>query len=230
VGLRVRIPDPSILSQAGLLHYGDVVKITGIAGAIACSDLGRATGRNVRVIRPRKPEDIQVIWRQPRYVEFDAQGNCLVNDKPFFPIGIFIYAWDSLVRPEVLSKGFNTVIYAVTPDQLDSLQADGLMTIPYAKDEWLAVKDHPCILAWYLDDEPEGHGISPKTEREYYERTRAADPTRPIGTAHFLWESLYNFRFCDDYTMSDVYRGFSTSRTIRQYPMHGRRSVGWWAS
>jgi len=205
VGLRVRITDPSILSGILPLHYGDVLKVTGIAGAIACTDLGRSSGRNVRVIRPRKPEDIEVIWRQPRYVKFDIQGNCLVGGRPFFPIGIFIYAWDSLVRPEVLSKGFNTVIYAVTPNDLPQLQSDGLMTIPYGTDQWLAVKDHPSILAWYLDDEPEGHGISPKTEREYYERVRKADPTRPIGTAHFLWDSLYNFRFCDDYTMSDVY-------------------------
>jgi len=212
-GLRVRITDPNILSQAiqdAPLHYGDFVKVTGIAGAISCSDLGRSSIRNVRVIRPRKPEDVEVMQRAETRVRFDAQGNALVAGVPFFPIGIFIYAWDSITRPEILSKGFNTVIYAVTPSDLPQLQADGLMTIPYAKDEWLAVKENPQILAWYLDDEPEGHGISPKTEREYYERVREADPTRPIGTAHFLWDSLYNYRFCDDYTMSDV------------YPIHGQ--------
>lgn len=203
-GLRVRITDPGIVEDVRPLHHGDYVKITGIVGAISGEDLGRGA-RNIRVIRPRKPGDIEIIGRQERYVKFDKQGNCLVGGKPFFPIGIFIYAWDSLVRPEVLAKGFNTVIYAVTPDQLDSLQADGLMTIPYGTDEWLARKDHPAILAWYLDDEPEGHGLTPKYERDYYEKVRAADPTRPIGTAHFLWDSLWNYRFCDDYTMPDVY-------------------------
>jgi len=204
-GLRVRITDPSILSDVLPLNHGDQVKITGIVGAIRCEELGRPASRNVRVLRPRKAEDVQIISRQERYVRFDKQGNCLVNGRPFFPIGIFIYAWDSLVRPEVLAKGFNTVLYAVTPDQLDDLWADGLMTIPYGTDAWLAHKDHPAILAWYLDDEPEGHGLTPAYERDYYERTRAADPTRPIGTAHFLWDSLWNFRMCDDYTMSDVY-------------------------
>lgn len=204
-GLRVRVTDPSIISRVVPLYYGDWVKVTGIVGAISCTDLGRASIRNVRVIRPRKPEDIQIIKRQERYVRFDVQGNAIVGGKPFFPIGIFIYAWDSITRPEILRQGFNTVIYAVKPSDLPQLREDGLMTIPYATDEWMAVKNDPQILAWYLDDEPEGHGISPKTEREYYERTRAADPTRPIGTAHFLWDSLYNYRFCDDYTMSDVY-------------------------
>ena len=204
-GLRVRITDPNILKDIAPLQYGDEVKATGISEAISSSDLGKPSGQNVRVIRPRKSGDIKVVKRAEKYVKFDIQGNALVGGKPFFPIGIFIYAWDSLTRPEILSKGFNTVLYAVTPKDLSQLKADGLMTIPYATDEWLAVKDNRQILAWYLDDEPEGHGISPKTEREYYERVRAADPTRPIGTAHFLWDSLYNFRFCDDYTMSDVY-------------------------
>ncbi len=232
-GLRVRITDPSILDDVLPIYHGDHVKITGIVGAISCEDLGRATVRNVRVVRPRKPEDIEIIRRQERYVKFDKQGNCLVGGKPFFPIGIFIYAWDSLVRPEVLAKQFNTVIYAVTPDQLDSLQADGLMTIPYATEEWIAHKDHPAILAWYLDDEPEGHGLTPAYERDYYERTRAADPTRPAGTAHFLYDSLWNYRFCDDYTMSDVYPlhrmniWSMTDHINRLHQIHGQNFPVW---
>lgn len=232
-GLRVRITDPNIIEDARPLYHGDYVKITGIVGAIRSEELGRVTERNIRVIRPRKPEDIQIIRRQERYVKFDKQGNCLVGGKPFFPIGIFIYAWDSLVRPEVLAKGFNTVIYAVTPQQLDGLQADGLMTIPYGTDEWLAHKDHPSILAWYLDDEPEGHGLTPAYERDYYEKVRAADPSRPIGTAHFLWDSLWNYRFCDDYTMSDVYPlhrqniWAMTDHINRLHQIHGQNFPVW---
>lgn len=232
-GLRVRVTDPGIVEDVRPLYHGDHIKVTGIVGAISSDDLGRATIRNIRVIRPRKPEDIQIIRRQERYIKFDKQGNCLVNGKPFFPIGIFIYAWDSLVRPEVLAKGFNTVLYAVTPDQLDSLQADGLMTIPYGTDDWLAHKDHPAILAWYLDDEPEGHGLTPQYERHYYEKVRAADPTRPIGTAHFLWDSLWNFRMCDDYTMSDVYPirrtniWAMTDHIDRLHQIHGQSFPVW---
>lgn len=218
VGLRVRITDPAILSQVGLLHYGDVVKITGVAGAIACSDLGRATGRNVRVIRPRKPEDIQVIWRQPRYVKFDAQGNCLVDDKPFFPIGLFTYYWDSLTRPVIVGHGFNTVTTSlpdgITPAHLGELQSDHMMVMPYMAnpgtyDAWLAMKDHPCILAWYITDEPEGGGdnsrATPQKQRADYEKLRASDPGHPIGTAHYIWDAFSNFRYSEDFTKSDIY-------------------------
>lgn len=231
-GLRIRITDPAIIEDVRPLYHGDYVKITGIVGAIDGTELGRST-RNIRVVRPRKPEDIRIIRRQERYVKFDKQGNCLVGGKPFFPIGIFIYAWDSLVRPEVLAKGFNTVIYAVTPNDLDGLRDDGLMTIPYGTNDWLAMRDHPSILAWYLDDEPEGHGLTPQYERRYYERVREVDPTRPIGTAHFLWDSLWNYRFCDDYTMSDVYPLHRTNiwamtdHIDRLHQIHGQHFPVW---
>lgn len=217
-GLRVRVTDPAIISGVAPLHYGDVVSVTGIAGAISCSGLGRSSIRNVRVIRPRKPEDIEVVQRQERYVKFDLQGNCLVRGKYFFPIGIFTYYWDSLTRPEILSQGFNTITSSIndgiTPAHLSQLQSDGIMVLPYMADmeyydAWLAAKDHPAILGWYLLDEPEGNGVTPRAtpaqQRAEYERLRAADPTHPIGTAHYLWNALYDYRFAEDFTKSDVY-------------------------
>ena len=218
VGLRVRITDPSILSQVEPLYYGDWVKVTGVAGAMACTDLGRASGRNVRVIRPRKPEDIQVVWRQPRHVKFDLQGNCLVDDKPFFPIGLFTYYWDSLTRPVIVSQGFNTVTTSLPdglkPEHLSQLQEDHIMAMPYMAiaqnyDGWLAVKDHPCILAYYITDEPEGGGdnsrATPQKQRADYEKLRAKDPGHPIGTGHYIWDAFTNFRYSEDFTMSDIY-------------------------
>lgn len=218
VGLRVRVTDPSILSQVQPLHYGDYVKITGIAGAMSSNDLGRASGRNVRVIRPRKLEDIQVIQRQNAWVKFDIQGNCLVNNKPFFPIGIFTYYWDSLTRPVIVDQGFNVVTTSIpdgmVPAHLSELQSDHIMAMPYMAnpgtyDSWLAVKDNPCILAWYITDEPEGGGdnsrATPQKQRADYEKLRAADPGHPIGTAHYIYDAFSNFRCSEDFTKSDIY-------------------------
>ena len=218
VGLRVRITDPSILGLVQPLHYGDWVKVTGIAGAISCNGLGRSSGRNVTVIRPRKPGDIEVIQRQTRYVSFDLQGNCLVNNKPFFPIGIFTYYWDSLTRPVIVDQGFNTVTTSLPdgmrPEHLSEMQSDHIMAMPYMAnpetyDSWLAVKDHPCILAWYITDEPEGGGdnsrATPQKQRADYEKLRAKDPGHPIGTAHYIWDAFSNFRYSEDFTKSDIY-------------------------
>jgi hypothetical protein len=204
-GLRIRVTDPDSLSQAAPLYHGDVVRATGIAGAIACNDLGRPSSRNVRIVRPRKPEDVRVLHRDPKYVRFDRYGNALVDGRPFFPIGIYLYSWDSNVMSQVLQQGFNTVIWGATPADLDTLRDNDLMMLPYSKPEWLAVKDHPSILAWYLTDEPEGQGYTPRSMREEYERVRAEDPSRPIGLCHFLWDALTNYKHSADFVMSDVY-------------------------
>jgi hypothetical protein len=83
------------------------------------------------------------------------------------------------------------------------------MADPAAYDGWLAVKDHPCVLAWYILDEPEGNGVTPTAtpavQRSEYERLRAKDPGHPIGTAHYIWDALYNYRCSEDFTKSDVY-------------------------
>lgn len=139
------------------------------------------------------------------YTRFDAQGNILVKNKPFFPIGLYIYEYTPKVLAEVLSQGFNTVIYGVTPKDLPNLRANQLYTIPYPTKEWLAVRSDPAILTWYLADEPEGHDQSPAMMRAEYERVRAIDPTRPIGLCHFLWEGLMNYKDSSDYVLSDVY-------------------------
>ncbi len=217
-GLRVRISDSTILSRVAPLGYGDFVKFTGIAGAMSSDNLGRTNGRNVRVIRPRTADDIEVVYRQPRHVKFDAQGNCLIDDKPFFPIGIFTYYWDSLTRPVIVSQGFNTVTTSLAdglrPEHLSELQEDHIMAMPYMAnpetyDSWLAVKDHPCILAWYITDEPEGGGdnsrATPQKQRADYEKLRAADPGHPIGTAHYIYDAFTNFRYSEDFTKSDIY-------------------------
>lgn len=138
-------------------------------------------------------------------VTFDSSGTALVDDVPFFPVGVFLYGFDTDVLAEVLQQGFNTVVYAVTPGDLDTLKRHGLMTIPYPTEEWLAVKDHPSILSWYLYDEPEGHGKSPEDMRREYERVHSLDPTRPIGLCHYLWDALEKYKDSADFVMSDVY-------------------------
>jgi hypothetical protein len=166
-------------------------------------------------------------------VSFDSKGTALVHGTPFFPIGIYLYDFAPATQTEVLAKGFNTVICAVTPADLPFLQAHGLMTLPYPTSEWTAMKDHPSILAWYLYDEPEGWGITPAQAHAEYLRVKGLDPNHPAGMCHYLWDALWNYRDSEDFVLSDVYPIHRTSITAvadhiwRIHQIHGDNYPAW---
>ena len=53
------------------------------------------------------------------------------------------------------------------------------------------------MLAWYLVDEPEGHGHSPDAVRANYQALKQHDPHHPVGVTHFLFEGK-RIAFCCD--------------------------------
>jgi hypothetical protein len=133
----------------------------------------------------------------------------MVNGKPFFPIGIFTYSVDNSVMAELRRQAFNTII-AVTPDhrpdQLDFFWREGMMTVAPARTNWLTqAPPHPGLLAWYLEDEPEGHNLSPEAMRRRFKEVKALDPQHPIGLCHFLWEALANYTNAAEFTMTSTY-------------------------
>ena len=80
------------------------------------------------------------------------------------------------------------------------------MAICPVNDRWFpAVKDSPALLAWYLSDEPEGHGLTPEGERQRYLKVKEQDPNHPVGLSHFLFEAIEKYRNACDFTMTDVY-------------------------
>jgi hypothetical protein len=50
-----------------------------------------------------------LVWADGGRVAFDSAGNTLVNGKPFFPIGLFIYSLDTTVMAEAHKLHFNTL-------------------------------------------------------------------------------------------------------------------------
>jgi hypothetical protein len=139
-------------------------------------------------------------------VSFDDQGNTIVNGKPFFPIGIYVYDLSPQVMKDIKSKGFNVVIgNGFKADQFDFIHQNGLMAVPFSTPETIEkVKDHPALLAWYLVDEPES-GHTPDKVKEAYEHLKAKDKDHPIGLCHFLYDALEQFKEGCDFTMTDVY-------------------------
>ena len=71
--------------------------------------------------------------------------------------------------------------------------------------------NHPALLAWYLSDEPEGHGHTPASLREKYLKLKAADPNHPVALDHFMWEALINYKDACDLTMTSVYPVLATN-------------------
>jgi hypothetical protein len=142
-------------------------------------------------------------------VGFDEAGMTVVNGKPFFPIGIFSYSLDAATVAEIKRESFNAVCLLTEhhrPDQLDWLTKAGLMAVCPPEEKWIqAGTNHPALLAWYLSDEPEGHGHTPASLHEKYLQLKARDPHHPIALDHFMWEALINYRDDCDLTMTSVY-------------------------
>src|SRR6185295_3714559 len=116
---------------------------------------------------------------------------------------------DTKVMEEAHKLNFNTLTLLTEhhkPDQLDWVRKEGFMALCPSGDDWVrAGSNHPAVLAWYLSDEPEGHGITPAQLREQYLALKARDPHHPIGLDHFLWEALANYKDACDFTMTSTY-------------------------
>src|SRR2546425_13188412 len=93
----------------------------------------------------------------PSKVTFDADGITVVNGERFFPIGCYLYELTPTVMADLHEHRFNTVIgNGFGANQFDMLMKHGMMAVPFSTPEFVEkVKDHPCLLAWYLNDEPE---------------------------------------------------------------------------
>lgn len=111
-----------------------------------------------------------------RRVSFSRSGLCLVDDKPFFPLGMYWSVpkpYHTFKLPEIDEKGvktfsdspFNCVMAYKAPsvEQLNVLHRHGIKSIynlassfgnaAEAARRIKEVKDHPAVLAWYLQDE-----------------------------------------------------------------------------
>ncbi len=188
-----------------------VVPVTGLKMGeqdVACeaiqSDgtlLGRETMRFTRV--ERLPE---------RKTWIDRKGRTIVDGKPFFPLGIYLGGVsDRELDPNFLSGPFNCVMpYQCTRAGLDRCQEFGIKVIYPLNDRWpwvekwrakgietdedaercveaeiAKVKDHPALLAWYVNDEIPIEKFPQLLKRQ--QTIEKADPGHPT------WAVLYQF-------------------------------------
>ena len=135
-----------------------------------------------------------------RRVTFDRIGRMIVDGKPFFPLGMY---W-SVSKPyhpyqlpvidadtiKTFVKGpFNCVMPYKQPtrEQMDICHANGIKVIypSYSKGTITAFKQHPALLAWYVNDEK---GIDHLKELTVRQRTvQENDPDHPT------WMCIYQY-------------------------------------
>ena len=116
-----------------------------------------------------------------RRVTFDRLGRTIVDGKPFFPLGMYwsvskpyhsyqLPVIDATTIKTFVKGPFNSVMPYKQPtrEQMDICQANGVKVIypSYTKDVIAAFRDHPALLAWYVNDE-KGIDHLPDLTRRY---------------------------------------------------------------
>jgi hypothetical protein len=113
-------------------------------------------------------------------------------DPHFFPLAVWLQ--DPRRAEQYRAAGFNTYVglwKGPTEAQLTALKKSGMRVICEQNEFAMAHLKDPTIIGWMHGDEPdnaqsqgEGKGwgppISPQKIIQYYERMRAADPSRPV--------------------------------------------------
>ena len=152
-----------------------------------------------------------------RKVSIDEHGRTIVDGEPFFPLGMYT---GSASRRDVYVKGpFNCVMPYEAPDKdgMDFYWANGIRVIYSVKDVYAGAnrapkcvttekeadafvqgkvdefKNHPALLAWYVNDELVGDGwFGPLAHRRDF--LEMADPGHPT------WAVVYQLQFLRELT------------------------------
>lgn len=85
---------------------------------------------------------------------------------------------------------------------LDMSDADKLALL---KEEVIAFRDHPALLSWYINDEPDGQGRPPAILEAAYKTIHELDPYHPISVVFMMPSKAGDFRHTMDIAMTDPY-------------------------
>ena len=136
-------------------------------------------------------------------VRIDKANRLLVDGKPFYPVSIYVSWYSDQMLEDIINSPFNTVMCYrhMTREQLDRFHVAGKKVIYSIKDvllgrpacpkeivddkteyDWVdnhvkTFKDHPAILAWYINDELGPEWLDKLRVR--YDHVRAIDPDHP---------------------------------------------------
>lgn len=73
------------------------------------------------------------------------------------------------------------------------------------KNEIMAFRDHPALLCWYINDEPDGQGRPPALMEKAYQFVHELDPYHPVSIVFMLPPKFGLYRNSMDIAMTDPY-------------------------
>ena len=175
-------------------------------------------------------ERVSVTQRIKAKVYIDEKQRLIVDGKPFFPIGLYLGPTEDEHLERISQAGFNTILcygYGVgeNPEAyMERARKYGLKVIysvkdfyegtayfpqmgksglELAKDYVLKFRDHPALLAWYINDELPIAYIPKLTEM--YELIKSLDPNHPQLQVLYEIPDLELYYNCTDIMGVDPY-------------------------
>jgi len=73
------------------------------------------------------------------------------------------------------------------------------------KNEILTFRNHPALLSWYINDEPDGQGRDPKMLEKAYNLIHDLDPYHPVSIVFMMPSKFHEFGKTMDIAMTDPY-------------------------
>lgn len=174
--------------------------------------------------------DIRVIKEEKAKVYIDEKNRLIVDGKPFFPLGIYLGPTEEEHLKRIADAGFNTILcygYGVenNPEAyMERARKFGLKVIYSLKDfyegtayfpemgksglelakEYVEkLREHPTLLAWYINDELPISYIPKITEM--YELVKKLDPNHPQFQVLYQIPDLELYYNCTDVMGVDPY-------------------------
>lgn len=96
---------------------------------------------------------------------------------------------------------------------LDKTESEKLALL---KQEVIAFRNHPALLSWYINDEPDGQGRSPRMLEDAYNLIHELDPYHPISIVFMMPSKFAEYGKTMDVAMTDPYP-IPKSVDIRSY-------------
>lgn len=174
--------------------------------------------------------EIKVVKQPEERVYIDEKNRLIVDGKPFFPLGLYLGPTEEEHLKRIADAGFNTILcygYGVgsTPEAyMERARKYGLKVIYSIKDfyegtayfpetgksglelakEYVEkLREHPALLAWYINDELPISYIPKLTEM--YELIKKLDPNHPQFQVLYQIPDLELYYNCTDVMGVDPY-------------------------
>lgn len=173
---------------------------------------------------------LQLVEKMPK-VYVDEKLRLIVDDKPFFPLGLYLGPTEDEHLARIAEAGFNTILcygYGVGKDPqgyMNRAEKHGLRVIYSVKDFYegtryfpknfgksglelakeyvLNLRNHPALLAWYINDELPPSFI-PRLQA-MYELISGIDPNHPTFQVLYQIGELAHYFGCTDVIGVDPY-------------------------